>query len=64
MIYTPSFDNQKESKNSFQATTFKVEENSRTCTLRNLRTFQDRVSPALPIKCYPTMEKKTFLFLI
>ena len=30
MIYTLSFDNQKESKNSFQATTFKVEENSRT----------------------------------
>ena len=30
MIYTLSFDKQKASKNSFQATTFKVEETSST----------------------------------
>ena len=47
MIYILSsvLDNQKASKNSFQATTFKVEENSRTFQdlHRTLRTFQGKM---------------------
>ena len=38
MIYIVS-DNQKASKNSFQATTFKVEENSRTGLAQKFKDF-------------------------
>ena len=62
------FDNQKASKNTFQATPFKVEENSRTFQglaqkfkdlsrkKWNPRTFQDCVNPAVPQMsfCYET----------
>ena len=71
MIYILSsvLDNQKASKNSFQATTFKVEENSRTSPkiqgpFKTVRTLIWSVCELWLPTCLPRRQRKKQLWIV